>query len=157
LAPRHPQPGESTAVAVNDPTYAGEHRPAAAPYAPARPNLLPRELSDDALNLFRRAGERRRVAAGETIFRRGALGRSMFLIDEGRVKLEFGDGLTEKLIGPREFFGELALFIGNHARVAAAVAAEDCSLNVIEHAEFQRLLEEAPAVLARFMRRSFSY
>lgn len=144
-------------MAVNDPIFAGERRPAAAAYAPTRPHLLPRELSEQELSLFRRAGERRHVTAGETIFRRGELGRSMFLIDEGRVKLEFGDGLTEKLIGPREFFGELALFIGNHARVAAAIAAEDCTLNVIEHAEFERLLEEAPDVLARFMRRSFSY
>ena len=141
-------------MAANDSTFA--ERTAVA-FAPHRPPLLPRELSEAELALFRAAGERRFATAGSTIFRRGELGRSMFLIDTGRVKLEFGDGLAEKLIGPREFFGELALFIGNHARVASAVAAEDCSLNVIEHGEFERLLDAAPDVMARFMRRSFSY
>ena len=144
-------------MAANDSSFIPARAPAAASVATARPQLLPRELSEDELSLFRSAGQARRVPAGATIFRRGELGRSMFLVDTGRVKLEFGDGLSEKLIGPREFFGELALFIGNHARVASAVAAEDCALYVIEHAEFERILESAPAVMARFMRRSFSY
>ena len=144
-------------MAANESTLASNRPLAAASVGTARPHLLPRELSEEELALFRSAGERRQVPAGATIFRRGELGRSMFLIDTGRVKLEFGDGLAEKLIGPREFFGELALFIGNHARVASAIAAEACELNVIEHAEFERILESAPAVMARFMRRSFSY
>ena len=144
-------------MAANESTFASNRPPAAASVGTTRPHLLPRELSEEELSLFRSAGERRRVDAGATIFRRGELGRSMFLIDTGRVKLEFGDGLAEKLIGPREFFGELALFIGNHARVASAIAAEACELNVIEHAEFEQLLDRAPDLMARFMRRSFSY
>ena len=81
----------------------------------------------------------------------------MFVIEQGRVQLEFGDGLADKLIGPLEFFGELALFIGNHARVANAVAVEPTVLHVVEHAEFENLLEREPRLLAHFMRRSFSY
>jgi diguanylate cyclase (GGDEF)-like protein len=102
-------------------------------------------------------GEARALRAGEVIFRRGELGRAMFLIDSGRVQLEFGDGLADKLIGPLEFFGELALFIGDHARVASAVAAEDSQLYLIEADAFERLLEREPALMAKFMRRSFSY
>ncbi|HET6603727.1 MAG TPA: GGDEF domain-containing protein [Xanthomonadaceae bacterium] len=131
-------------------------RPAAA-YSPARPNLLPRALSDTELALFRGAGERRRTGARETIFRRGEIGRSMFVIDSGRVQLEFGDGLADKLVGPREYFGELALFIGNHARLASATAAEESVLYVISHAAFEQLLGAEPTLLARFMLRSFSY
>ena len=122
-----------------------------------RPLLLPRELSDAELALFRSAGRTREVAPGATIFRRGELGRSMFVIETGQVRLELGDGLPDKLIGPREFFGELALFIGNHARVANAEAATDIIMHVIESASFEELLNREPALLAQFMRRSFAY
>ena len=119
--------------------------------------LLPRQLSDRELAVFGEAGVRRTVARNETIFRRGELGRSMFVVDSGQIRLEFGNGLSDKVIGPREFFGELALFIGNHARVAGAVAVEGSQLFVVEHPAFERLLGEEPALLAAFMVRSFAY
>lgn len=122
-----------------------------------RPLLLPRELSDAEFGLFRRAGRDRTVAKGELIFRRGELGRSMFVVESGQVQLEFGDGLPDKLIGQREFFGELALFIGNHARVANATAAAPTVLHVVEATEFETLLSQEPRLLAQFMRRSFAY
>ena len=103
-----------------------------------RPLLLPRELSDAEMALFSIAGRERRVAAGDLIFKRGELGRNMFVVDSGQVQVEFGDGMPDKLIGPREFFGELALFIGNHARVASARAANDSVLRVIEVERDQR-------------------
>jgi diguanylate cyclase (GGDEF)-like protein len=126
-------------------------------FAKSRPGFLPRQLSDPELNLFATAGRRRELVPREMIFRKGELGRAMFVVESGTILLEFGDGMPDKLIGPREFFGELALFIGNHARVANAVAAEGSVLHVIEHAAFERLLETEAALLAQFMRRSFSY
>ncbi len=103
------------------------------------------------------AGPSRRMAAGDTLFRKGEIGRSMYVIESGEIRLEFGDGIPHKLLGPREFFGELALFIGNHARVAGAVAHTECSLRVIEYPAFDHLLENEPVLLAQFMRRSFTY
>lgn len=134
-----------------------ENARATGAYAKTRPSFLPRQLSDPELNLFAAAGRRRELVPREVIFRKGELGRAMFVIESGTIQLEFGDGMPDKLIGPREFFGELALFIGNHARVANAVAAEASVLHVIEHAAFERLLESEAALLAQFMRRSFSY
>jgi diguanylate cyclase (GGDEF)-like protein len=119
--------------------------------------LLPRQLSEAERSLFRNAGERRELQPRAVIFRRGEFGRTMFVIETGRVQLEFGDGLADKLIGPFEFFGELALFIGNHARVASAIAAEPTVLYVIEADAFEALLEREPTLMAQFMRRSFSY
>lgn len=119
--------------------------------------LLPRQLSDEERALFRSAGERRELQPRDVIFRRGELGRAMFVIERGRVQLEFGDGVADKLIGPLEYFGELALFIGNHARMASACAAEPTTLYVIEADAFEGLLEREPALMAHFMRRSFSY
>ena len=91
--------------------------------------VLARQLSEAGLNLLLAAGVPRLLAAGEVIFHRGEHGRSMFVVESGEVRLEFGDGLPDKAIGPREFFGELALFIGNHTRVANAVASELAFLN----------------------------
>ncbi|HEX3896199.1 MAG TPA: GGDEF domain-containing protein [Rudaea sp.] len=118
---------------------------------------LPRQLSDTEFVVLRGAGPNHRVAAGEVLFRKGEIGRSMYAIETGQVRIEFGDGMPHKLLGPREYFGELALFIGNHARVATAVAHTSCSLRLIEFPAFDHLLESEPAILAQFMRRSFAY
>lgn len=123
----------------------------------ARASKLPRQLSDDEYSLFHDAGSLREAAAGEMIFRKGEIGQSMFVIESGEIQLEFGDGMPRKLLGEREFLGELALFIGDHSRVAGAYATQPTRLRVIEHAIFDRLLETHPALLAQFMRRSFSY
>jgi diguanylate cyclase (GGDEF)-like protein len=131
--------------------------PQEASVARPRAPLLPRQLSDAEFALFLGAARRRDVRPRELIFARGELGRSMFVVESGAVRLEFGDAMPEKSIGPREFFGELALFIGNHARVANAVAAEDTVLHVIDHGAFEALLEREPRLLAQFMRRSFAY
>ncbi len=120
-------------------------------------SLLPRELSEVEFALFAEAGEAHRVEAGETIFRRGELGRNMFVVESGRIRLEFGDDLPDKHISAREYFGELALFVGAHGRMASAVAVEPSALRVIGRSEFDRLLATSPDLLARFMLRSFSY
>ena len=125
--------------------------------AKARAAHLPRQLSDAEYRVLCSAGPGRQIATGEALFRKGELGRSMYVIELGEIRLEFGDGMPHKLLGPREFFGELALFIGNHARVAGAVAHTACILRVIEYTAFDHLLENEPAILAQFMRRSFAY
>ncbi|GAA0712287.1 GGDEF domain-containing protein [Dokdonella soli] len=123
----------------------------------ARAVLLPRQLSDPEFALFARVGGRREVQPGEIIFRRGELGRSMFIVESGQIQLEFGDGMPDKLIGPREFFGELVLFIGSHTRVANAVALNPVVLHIVDHDTFDELIASEPRLLAQFMRRSFSY
>jgi diguanylate cyclase (GGDEF)-like protein len=122
-----------------------------------RAPLLPRELSDRELALFVTASDRREVSPGEMIFRRGELGRSMFIVESGLIRLEFGDGMPDKLLAPREFFGELTLFIGDHTRVANAVATTASVMHVIDQQAFDQLLDSEPRLLAQFMRRSFSY
>jgi diguanylate cyclase (GGDEF)-like protein len=123
----------------------------------ARAVLLPRHLSDQEFALFARVGECREVQPDEIIFRRGELGRSMFIVESGQIQLEFGDGLPDKLLGAREFFGELVLFIGSHTRVANAVAITPTVLRIVDQETFESLIESESRVLAQFMRRSFSY
>lgn len=123
----------------------------------SRAGVQPRQLSIEEHALFARTGQHREVSPGEIIFRRGELGRSMFIVESGQIQLEFGDGLPDKLIGPREFFGELVLFVGSHTRVANAVVLSPTGLCIVEHEAFERLLETEPRLVAQFMRRSFSY
>jgi len=141
---------------TSSPLAVSEIVPATLPPKAQAPHL-PRQLSDAEFVMLRSAGPSRRVAAGEVLFRKGELGHNMYVIETGEVRLDFGDGLPTKLLGPREYFGELALFIGNHLRVAGAIAHTACSLRVVEYPAFDHLLENEPALLAQFMRRSFAY
>lgn len=119
--------------------------------------MLPRQLSSNELALFTGVGKRRLVSAGEMIFGRGEIGRHMFVVESGQVRLEFGDGLANKIIAAGEFFGDLAVFIGNHARVAHALADNDCGVLIIDQDGFDALVDSDPRAMAQFMRRSFSY
>ncbi|MGH8184250.1 MAG: GGDEF domain-containing protein [Rhodanobacteraceae bacterium] len=118
---------------------------------------LPRQLSDREMALFTGAGQRLELGPGRAVFRRGEYGRSMFVIESGRVLLEFAGDLPDKLIGPDEYFGELALFVGNHARSGSALASDPCVVYVIEPDVFEELLRREPLQMAQFMLRSFTY
>ena len=77
----------------------------------SRPTFLPRQLSDEELTLFVSAGQRREVVPREMIFRKGELGRAMFVIESGtiqpypRVGLRRDTGIRpegERQIEPRQ-------------------------------------------------------
>ena len=118
---------------------------------------LPSQLSPDEFRVLAAAGTSRAVLPGEELFRRGESAQSMFLIDTGEVRLSFDDGLADKQLGPGQYFGELAMFIGRHQRFAHAVAETPGVLYEVTHAAFEALLQREPAVVARFMQRSFAY
>jgi diguanylate cyclase (GGDEF)-like protein len=118
---------------------------------------LPSQLDPDTFRVLAGAGVSRAVLPGEELFRRGEAAQSMFLIDTGEVRLGFDDGLADKLLGPGQYFGELAVFLGRHQRFARAVAETPGVLYEVTLDAFQALLEREPAVAARFMQRSFAY
>lgn len=118
---------------------------------------LPSQLSPDQFRVLASVGVSRAVLPGEELFGRGEDGQSMFLVDTGEVRLCFDDGLADKLLGPGQYFGELAVFIGRHQRFARAVAETAGVLYEITQAAFESLIEREPAHVARFMRRSFTY
>jgi diguanylate cyclase (GGDEF)-like protein len=118
---------------------------------------LPRQLSAREVQLFASVGQRQTLDTGRAVFRRGEYGRSMFVIESGRILLEFAGDLPDKLIGPGEYFGELALIVGNHARSGSALAAEPCVVRLIDPDAFAKLLQREPLLMAQFMLRSFTY
>lgn len=73
------------------------------------------------------------AAAGDTIFKEGALGECLYLIEEGRVEIsQQKDGVRQTLavFGPGDCFGEMAL-IDCQPRSATATALERTRLCII--------------------------
>ncbi|MFC4727410.1 sensor domain-containing diguanylate cyclase [Coralloluteibacterium thermophilus] len=117
----------------------------------------PRVLEHDERALFGGAGTEVAFLAGDVVFRRGEHGRSMFIVAAGEVRLCFGDDFADKLLEPGQYFGELAVFLGDHYRTATVIAETDCRLREIDAAAFDALLAREPVRVAQFMRASFSY
>ena len=111
-------------------------------------------LTAEEYGLFAQIGRARRVEAGERLFRRGDLGTTMYVIADGAVDLDFGDDLVAKRLGAREFFGELGLLIGDHARSADAVVSMAGTLLELQQREFEQLVDRDPRLLAHFLRRA---
>lgn len=100
-------------------------------------------------NIFQRAHDVERYAAGETIFRKGDAGDRMFVITSGSVAIEDEDGEIEAL-GPGELLGELAL-IDAAPRSATAVARTPCSLAPIDRSRFLFLVQQTPYFAVQVM------
>lgn len=80
--------------------------------------------------------------AGDTIFKKGDTGKSMYSIVEGEVDVVIDDQVIETL-GFREFFGEMAL-IDKETRSATIKAKTDCKINVIDQRKFLTFVQENP-------------
>jgi len=122
--------------------------------SPAMAGDLYAVLGPDEFDLFSGFARRRQLQQGEWLFRRGDRGGTMFVIVSGQIELDFDDDLVTKRLGRNEFFGELGLLIGNHLRSAYARASEDTELLELDHADFQRLVEREPGLVAYFLRRA---
>jgi voltage-gated potassium channel len=79
----------------------------------------------------------RRAQAGTVICRKGQAGSEMYFILDGKVQVA---SATPAVLGPGEFFGEMALVSGE-PRVATVTAATPVSLLVLHAADFQMLID----------------
>jgi diguanylate cyclase len=118
---------------------------------------LPSFLTAPEMQLLCSAAVSRAVLPNEILFKRGEPARCMYIVSSGEIRLSFEDGLSDKMLGQGHYFGELAVFIGEHYRAAQATAESSCMLYEISDIAFQRLMAEQPAIVAKFMQRSFRY
>jgi CRP/FNR family cyclic AMP-dependent transcriptional regulator len=92
---------------------------------------------------------RRRYAAGEVIFHEGDPGRSLCIIETGRVKIvsvsEQGQEALLAVMGSGEFFGELALF-DDMPRSADVAAMEPTQTLSLAREDFFSIIDRFPAV-----------
>jgi uncharacterized membrane protein len=108
-----------------------------------------RALDDEAARELCGLLTMRDVPAGTQLCQRGESGDSMFLIDEGKVRISIKDAdghdTTLAELGNGEFFGEMSLLDG-HARSADAIASTDSRLAILPRAEFRSFLRKNPDV-----------
>lgn len=114
-------------------------------------------LSPEEMQALCAVAVSRAMLPGEQLFGRGDEASSMYVIDTGAVRLNFDDGIADKLLEPGHFFGELAVFIGQHQRCASAISEVSGMLYEISSEAFQGLLANHPGIVAKFMQRSFTY
>ena len=109
--------------------------------------------SKDADKLLTRA-RRKRVPAGRQVFHRDDPGDGLYGVLSGRIAFtvdsEDGRVLTLNVLGPGEFFGEIALLDGK-GRSAAAEAREASELLCISRPEFLAFVRDRPDTLLHIM------
>ncbi|HEY9058176.1 MAG TPA: cyclic nucleotide-binding domain-containing protein [Aurantimonas sp.] len=107
-------------------------------------------LASDQLRLLAFGAERRRLSAGEIVFRQDAQADAGFVIASGTVVLVSQGRDRQKAVGsfgPGTLLGELAL-ITETTRPASAKAETSCELLRITRPMFRRMLEEYPEYAA---------
>ena len=87
---------------------------------------------------------------GEVLAKEGTRGREFFVIAEGKAKVTL-DGSEIAVLGPGDFFGEMAL-LDQGPRAASVVAATQMKLYVIGATDFSELIERIPFVARRILR-----
>ncbi len=124
--------------------------------APSGGVPLRAQLSAVEFALFAQFGIRHDLQTNTQLFRRGDVGTSMFIVVSGAISLDFGAGLAPKQLLCNDFFGELGLLIERHPRSCDARASCDSVLLEITHANFHRLIDQDPATVVFFLRRTLA-
>ena len=104
------------------------------------------------------------LAEGETLFRAGDPGESLFVMRTGEVELFIrdttGQKITLTLVERGEFFGEIAL-LGESPRTATALALKESELIVLDRDDLLLLFQRRPdsalqmmAAMGRMMRKA---
>lgn len=97
---------------------------------------------------------RRKLAAGEVLFRQGDHGDAAYVIESGGIEIftPAADGKTVLArLGPDEIFGEMAL-AGDQTRTASAAAISATVLSVLTHERLAERLAQADPLLRHLLR-----
>jgi uncharacterized membrane protein len=96
----------------------------------------------------------RRLAAGETLFKTGEPGESLYVVRSGEVELFIKDTAGQKIVlavaDAGEVFGELAL-LDQGPRTATAVAVGDTHLLALKRDDLLLLFKKSPAAALRVL------
>ncbi len=117
-----------------------------------QPKLLQRvpflaALSGEDLRWLAKRVQRRKYGRGDIIFVKDDPGDSMFIVEDGAVRIYVpgtqGADLTLATMQPGEFFGDLSLLDGR-PRSASAEAARNAVLLTLERADLTELVQSRP-------------
>jgi hypothetical protein len=110
-------------------------------------------MDDSQLERFLKFMEVAPVRQFAEIVKQGDPGDAMFLVLEGEVRVRLmiaGKESVLAVLGPGEFFGEVALF-DHGPRSADVIANQDSTLLKISAGAFNRLVAEAPDLAAPYL------
>jgi CRP/FNR family cyclic AMP-dependent transcriptional regulator len=114
-----------------------------------------RDLGDDDLKMIDGLAMERHIPKGQVIFGEGEVGDTMYTIVSGRVKVFIGDEdgreIILKILGPGDFFGEMAL-IDRQPRSASVATLENCMFRVLSNQDFETCLAHAPRIATEVMK-----
>lgn len=103
--------------------------------------------------LFQRFGKE--FAKGTVLFREGEPGKDMFVLQSGRIAISKRVRDVEKtlaVLGPGEFFGEMAI-IANKPRNATATVTDDAKLLVIDSKMFEAMIRGNAEIAVRMIKK----
>ncbi|MFP2927271.1 Crp/Fnr family transcriptional regulator [Pyxidicoccus sp. 3LG] len=103
--------------------------------------------------LFQRFGKE--FPKGTELFREGETGKEMFVIQAGKVSISKRVRDVEKVLavlGPGEFFGEMAI-ISNKPRNASAIVQDDARLLVIDPKTFEGMIRGNAEIAVRMIKK----
>jgi len=117
--------------------------------------VLFQDLTPPQLGRIAMIARERRFPKRHTIFLEGEKGNYVVLILSGIIKISrsSSDGRvkTLALLRPKDFFGEMALFLPGHERSATAEALTDCRVITIDQTDFEKLLKDVPGISLRII------
>lgn len=103
--------------------------------------------------LFQKFGKE--LPKGTVLFREGEPGKEMFVLQSGKVAIAKKVRDVEKVLavlGPGEFFGEMAI-ISNKPRNASAVVEEDARVLVIDPRTFEGMIRGNSEIAVRMIKK----
>lgn len=102
------------------------------------------QTPDDVLADIAALLEEVEVAAGETIFRKGDLGDSLYVVVSGQLRVDDGDHLLNYL-AQGDVFGEMAL-LDSEPRIASVTVTQPAQLLRLDQVPFYELIADRPEV-----------
>ena len=103
--------------------------------------------------LFARFGKT--CAPGDVLFREGEPGREMYVLQEGSVRITKsvkGEEKTLAILGPGEFFGEMAI-LNAKPRTATAVVEEQAKVLVLGAKTFEQMVVSNAEIAVRLIKK----
>jgi CRP-like cAMP-binding protein len=104
----------------------------------------------NAIDLIAQIADEVDVPAGAKLMQQGELGHQFFFIADGRIRID-RDGRELKMLGPGDYFGEVALLDEGH-RTASATAETAAKLLVIDHRGFNSLMDSSVEIRASILK-----
>jgi len=122
---------------------------------PLRQSTLFKDMSDGEIETLGGFFNEKVIPEGMTVFVENMPGESLFLIQQGAIKisrmLAEGDEKTLVILGAEEIFGEMAI-LDAAPRSATARVAEEASLLSIRRADYEVLCEQNPRLALKLTR-----